>query len=158
MARKKIVYKLRESIVPDPIYSSELVTQFINRLMKDGKKSVAAGLFYDAVKTLDSGSDGKGIEDFFKAIENCSPEVEVTSRRVGGANYQVPVQVREKRKRALAIRWLISSARSRSGKGMVQKLVAEIKDARNNAGGAVKKKEEVFRTAEANKAFAHYRW
>ncbi len=158
MSRKKIVYKTRESIVPDPIYNSELVSQFINRLMKSGKKSIASRIFYSVIKELDKAFDNKGIEEFYKAINNCSPEVEVTSRRIGGANYQVPTQVRDKRKRYLAIRWLIVSAKSRSGKSMIEKLVGEIKDACNNTGGAVKKKEEVFRMAEANKAFAHYRW
>lgn len=158
MSRKKIVYKTRESIVPDPVYNSELVTQFINRLMQDGKKNIAARIFYSAIKELGKGADDKGIEEFYKAINNCSPEVEVTSRRIGGANYQVPIQVRDKRKRYLAVRWLINYAKARPGKSMTEKLVAEIRDACNSSGGAVKKKEEVFRMAEANKAFAHYRW
>lgn len=158
MSRKQIVYKTREGIMPDAIYGSELVTQFINRLMLDGKKSIAAKIFYEAIKKLDKIMDGKGLEAFEKAIKNSSPEVAVTSRRIGGATYQVPVQVRDKRKKYLAVRWIINSARLRSGHSMVDRLTGELKDACNNTGGAVKKKEEVFRMAEANKAFAHYRW
>ena len=144
---------------PDAIYNSTLVSKFINTLMWDGKKSVASNLFYDAMeKVRDRGEGEEPLKLFKKAVENCKPVVEVKSRRVGGANYQVPVEVSQNRRNALALRWLIGYARGRSEKGMSERLAAEILEAAAGRGSAMKKKEDVHRMAEANKAFAHYRW
>jgi small subunit ribosomal protein S7 len=144
---------------PDAIYNSTLVSKFINTLMWDGKKSVASNLFYDAMeKVRDRGEGEDPLKLFKKAVENCKPVVEVKSRRVGGANYQVPVEVSQNRRNALALRWLIGYARGRSEKGMSERLAAEILEAAAGRGSAMKKKEDVHRMAEANKAFAHYRW
>jgi len=142
----------------DPIYASTLVTKFINSMMWQGKKSTAQGIFYDAMKQVEKkGGDG-ALKLFIKAVENAKPLLEVKTRRVGGANYQVPVEVNADRRTSLAVRWLISYSRGRAEKGMTDKLANEILDASNGKGAAIKKKEDVHRMAEANKAFAHYRW
>jgi len=156
MPRKGHVAK-REPM-PDPIYGSTLANKFVNNLMWDGKKSTAQNIFYKAMKQLEDKGGDEVIKLFKKAVENCKPLLEVKTRRVGGANYQVPVEVNADRRTSLAIRWLISYSRSRSEKGMVDKLANELLDAANGRGAAMKKKEDVHRMAEANKAFAHYRW
>ncbi len=148
----------KREILPDPIYNSRLAARFVNRLMYDGKKGAAEKIFYNALTVLGEKSGEEPIRAFEKAIENVKPHLEVKSRRVGGATYQVPMEVRPDRQVSLSIRWLITYARSRGEKGMVAKLSAELLDAFNGRGGAVKKKEDVHRMAEANKAFAHYRW
>jgi small subunit ribosomal protein S7 len=148
----------RRPVPPDPVYGSDLVTKFINSMMWDGKKSTAQRIFYAAMERIQQRTNDDPLKTFKKAIENCKPVVEVKTRRVGGANYQVPVEVNPFRRQSLAIRWLINYARERSGKSMVEKLTEELIDAANNRGGAIKKKEDVHRMAEANKAFAHYRW
>ena len=157
MARRRTKSLVRE-IKPDGVHSSTLVQKFINSMMLDGKKSTAANLFYDAMERVQQKTGVAGVEQFFKAIENIKPQVEVKSRRVGGVTYQVPVEVYPARKQSLAIRWLVGAARDRSGKTLSDKLANEIMDAVNNNGGAIKKKEEVKRTAEANRAFSHYAW
>ncbi len=148
----------RRPVPPDPVYGSDLVTKFINSMMWDGKKSTAQRIFYAAMERIQQRTNDDPLKTFKKAIENCKPVVEVKTRRVGGANYQVPVEVNPFRRQSLAIRWLINYARERSGKSMIEKLTEELIDAANNRGGAIKKKEDVHRMAEANKAFAHYRW
>ncbi len=148
----------RRPVPPDPVYGSDLVTKFINSMMWDGKKSTAQRIFYAAMERIQQRTNDDPLKIFKKAIENCKPVVEVKTRRVGGANYQVPVEVNPFRRQSLAIRWLINYARERSGKSMIEKLTEELLDAANNRGGAIKKKEDVHRMAEANKAFAHYRW
>lgn len=148
----------KREIPPDPIYGDSLVQRFINRLMMRGKKSVAEKIFYTTMDRIRERTGKDPLEVFHQAIRNVMPMVEVRPRRVGGATYQVPMEVRPERRRTLAIRWIILSARARSGKSMIEKLTAEILDAANNTGGAVKKKEDTHRMAEANKAFAHYRW
>lgn len=148
----------RREILPDPMFHSKTAARFINRLMYDGKKGPAETIFYSALATLGEKTGEESIRAFEKAIENVRPHVEVKSRRVGGANYQVPIEVRPDRQGSLAIRWLITYARARGEKGMINKLAAELLDAFNSRGGAVKKKEDTHRMAEANKAFAHYRW
>jgi small subunit ribosomal protein S7 len=146
-------------ILPDPIYNSDLVEKFINCMMWDGKKAVSQQIFYKAVEKAAQAANEEPLKVFKKAIENCKPLLEVKTRRVGGANYQVPVEVNANRRTSLAIRWIISFARERGEKGgMIEKLSAELLDAANNRGAAIKKKEDVHRMAEANKAFAHYRW
>ena len=146
-------------VMPDPIYGNKVITKFINSLMYDGKKSVATEIMYGALKAIDSkGGELKGIEVFNSAIDNVKPIMEVKSRRVGGATYQVPVEIRDSRREALAMRWVITAARSRSGHGMADTLALELFDAYNNTGSAFKKKEDTHKMAEANKAFAHYRW
>ena len=146
-------------VLPDPIYNSKVVTKFINYLMLDGKKSVAAKVFYGAIELAEQRADGqKGIEVFEAAIENVKPVMEVKSRRVGGATYQVPIEVRPARQQALALRWLVSFARKRSERTMVERLANELLDAANSRGATFKKKEDTYKMAEANKAFAHYRW
>ena len=143
----------------DPVYGSDLVTKFVNSLMYQGKKSTAEGIFYKALTQLEQKGGGTdAITLFKKAVENAKPLLEVKSRRVGGANYQVPVEVNSDRRTSLAIRWLITYSRDRAEKGMVDKLTNELLDAANGKGAAIKKKEDVHRMAEANKAFAHYRW
>ncbi len=148
----------RREILPDPLFNSKTVTRFVNRLMYDGKKGPAETIFYSAVNILSEKTGEEPIKAFEKAIENVRPHVEVKSRRVGGANYQVPVEVRPERQSSLAIRWLITYARARGEKGMINKLSAELLDAFNGRGGAFKKKEDTHRMADANKAFAHFRW
>lgn len=156
MARRKRAEK--REVLPDPKYRSTLVAKFINCLMWDGKKTVAERILYDAFRLIEERTKTEPLKVFEKAIENCKPILEVRSRRVGGATYQVPVEVRPDRQQALAIRWIINYARQRNEKGMVRKLAAEIIDAANNKGGAIKKKEDTHKMAEANKAFAHFRW
>ena len=146
-------------VLPDAIYNSVVVTKFINSIMLDGKKTVAEAIVYGAIEKLDKKADnGKGIDVFFKAIENIKPVLEVKSRRVGGATYQVPVEVRPQRQQTLAIRWLINYARKRNERSMLDKLANELNDAANDRGNTFKKKEDTHKMAEANKAFAHYRW
>ena len=142
----------------DPVYGSDLVTKFVNSLMYQGKKSTAEGIFYKALTQLEAEGREEALTLFKKAVENAKPLLEVKSRRVGGANYQVPVEVNADRRTSLAIRWLITYSRGRAEKGMIDKLANELLDASNGKGAAIKKKEDVHRMAEANKAFAHYRW
>ncbi len=156
MPRKGHIAKTE--IAPDPVYDSTLVAKFINCMMWDGKKSTAQGIFYEAMGKLQQKGGDEALKLFKKAVENCKPLLEVKTRRVGGANYQVPVEVNADRRTSLAIRWLINYSRDRAEKGMVDKLSNELLDAANNRGAAIKKKEDVHRMAEANKAFAHYRW
>jgi small subunit ribosomal protein S7 len=148
----------RRLVPPDSVYGSDLVEKFINSMMWDGKRSTAQRIFYGAMEQIAEKSGDDPMKVFKKAVENTKPLVEVKTRRVGGANYQVPVEVNPFRRQALAIRWLIGYARDRGGKTMTGRLAEELLDAANNRGGAVKKKEDVHRMAEANKAFAHYRW
>ncbi len=148
----------KRKVLPDPMFKSILATKFINSLMKRGKKSVAEGIFYSALEEIDRKMDESGYDVFEKAIRNIEPLLEVRSRRVGGSTYQVPVEVRPVRRQALAIRWVLTYARSRNDRNMSQKLVNELIAAYNKEGGAFKKKEDVHRMAEANKAFAHFRW
>ena len=149
----------KREVASDPVYGSTLVTKFVNSMMWGGKKSTAQGIFYQAMKNLEEKGGGEeAIKLFKKAVENCKPLLEVKTRRVGGANYQVPIEVNADRRTSLAIRWLITYGRARGEKGMVDKLTNELLDAANGRGAAMKKKEDVHRMAEANKAFAHYRW
>jgi small subunit ribosomal protein S7 len=143
---------------PDPVYASQLVSQLTNRVMVDGKKSVAEKLVYDALETVGARSGKPPVEVLEQAVKTVTPVLEVRSRRVGGANYQVPVEVPQRRARTLAIRWLVQFARDRREKGFDNKLAGEILDALNQQGGAYKKKDDIYRMAQANKAFAHYRW
>jgi small subunit ribosomal protein S7 len=145
-------------VLPDPKFGDILVTKFINCMMYDGKKSTAEAIFYQALSVVEQKSGEEGLKVFKKAMNNVKPAVEVKSRRIGGATYQVPVEVRPNRKQSLAIRWLREYSRTRSGKDMVERLADEILDAANNRGGAVKKREDVYKMAEANKAFAHLKW
>jgi small subunit ribosomal protein S7 len=156
MPRKGHIAK--REVASDPVYSSTLVTKFVNSMMWGGKKSTAQSIFYEAMKNLEQRGGDEALKLFKKAVENAKPVLEVKTRRVGGANYQVPVEVNADRRTSLAIRWLVSYSRDRGEKGMVDKLSNELLDAANGKGGAVKKKEDVHRMAEANKAFAHYRW
>lgn len=148
----------RREILPDPMYGSRLAARFVNRLMYNGKKGAAEKIFYGALEVLAEKTGEEALRAFEKAVENVKPHLEVKARRVGGATYQVPMEVRPDRQISLSIRWLINYARSRGEKSMAGKLAAELLDAFNNRGGAVKKKEDTHRMAEANKAFAHYRW
>ena len=145
-------------VEPDVKYNSELVSYFTNKIMVSGKKSVAARILYDAIDIAEQRAKKSGLEVFEEAVKNVTPLLEVRPRRVGGATYQIPMEVRPSRRRSLALRWLLQSARARNGKSMAQKLAAEIMDAANNQGSAVKKKDDTHRMAEANKAFASYRW
>jgi small subunit ribosomal protein S7 len=145
-------------IEPDPVYSSQLVTQVINKVMSRGKKSTAERVVYAALDRISEKTGKPPVEVLEQAVKTVTPVLEVKSRRVGGANYQVPVEVPQRRARTLAVRWLVDYARDRREKGMVEKLSAEILDALNQQGGAFKRKEDVYRMAQANKAFAHYRW
>jgi small subunit ribosomal protein S7 len=148
----------RRETLPDPLYSSTLITKFINCMMVQGKKSVAEHIFYGALDVIKDRAKEDPVKVFKKALDAVKPVLEVKSRRVGGATYQVPVEVPQDRRTSLAIRWIISNSRSRGEKTMREKLAAEILDASNNRGGSIKKKEDTHRMAEANKAFAHYRW
>lgn len=148
----------RRVIPPDPVYNDLLVQRFINRLMVCGKKSVAEKIFYRAMEIVGERTKRNPLEVFHQALKNVMPVLEVRPRRVGGATYQVPMEVRPERRISLGIRWLVTSARKRGGRTMIEKLAAEIMDAANNQGAAVKKREDTHRMAEANKAFAHYRW
>jgi len=157
MPRRRVVAK--RQIDPDPRFNSVLVSKFINNLMQRGKKSIARGIFYDAMDIVaDKVTEDAPLEVFEKAMEKVRPRVEVKSRRVGGATYQVPIEVRPERRNALAIRWLVGFSGKRSGRSMSEKLAGEFIDAYNNRGSAVKKREDTHKMAEANKAFAHYRW
>ena len=147
-----------KEIAADPVYNSTLAEKFVNSMMWDGKKTVAQKIFYTAMNTLRDRTNDDPLKTFKKAVENAKPLLEVKTRRVGGANYQVPVEVPQNRRTALAIRWILINARSRPEKGMSDKLANELNDAANSRGGAIKKKDDVHRMAEANKAFAHYRW
>ena len=149
---------VKRPTIPDPIYGSDLVTKFVNVVMRDGKKSLAERIFYDAMKKLEERT-GQPAETVFKtAVNNAKPVLEVKSRRVGGATYQVPVEVRPERRTALAMRWLVGYARARGEKTMADRLAAELLAASRNEGATIKKKDDTHRMAEANKAFAHYRW
>jgi small subunit ribosomal protein S7 len=148
----------RRIIQPDAVYNSELVSRFINKLMLNGKKNAAESIFYHALELVNKRSGKDPLEVFEQAMRNVMPTVEVRPRRVGGATYQVPTEVRPIRKLDLGIRWMITNARKRGGKSMQEKLAGEIMDAANNTGAAVKKREDTHKMAEANKAFAHYRW
>src|SRR6266849_9129182 len=156
MPRKGHIAK--REVAADPVYNSTLVTKFVNSMMWDGKKSTAQGIFYGAMNKLQEKGGDEALKLFKKAVENCKPLLEVKTRRVGGANYQVPIEVNPERRTSLAIRWLVIYSRGRGEKGMIDKLSNELLDAANNRGAAIKKKEDVHRMAEANKAFAHYRW
>jgi small subunit ribosomal protein S7 len=145
-------------IMADPIYNSKVITKFVNTVMQDGKKSTAEKIMYGAIANLDARGEASGIELFEKAIENVKPLLEVRSRRVGGATYQVPVEVRAVRRQTLALRWLVEYARKRNERTMVERLANELFEAANERGSSFKKKEDIHRMAEANKAFAHYRW
>ena len=148
----------RKDVLPDPKYQDRTVTKFVNSMMHDGKKSVSEGILYDALDLVAERSKEDAIGLFRRALDQVKPLVEVRSRRVGGATYQVPVEVRPQRRMALAMRWLVQHARARPEKSMVERLAGEVLDAANGRGGAIKKKEDTHRMAEANKAFAHYRW
>ena len=144
--------------VPDAVYGSVLVTQLVNRVMLDGKKSIAEGIVYDALEQVADKTGKPAIEALEAAVKSVTPVLEVRSRRVGGANYQVPVEVPQRRARTLAVRWLVEFARNRREKSMAQRLANELMDAQSQQGGAFKRKDDIFRMAQANKAFAHYRW
>ncbi len=148
----------KRKVLPDPVYQSPLVTKFINCMMFDGKRSTTERIFYGAMETIKERTNEDPLKVFRNAVDNVKPALEVKSRRVGGSNYQVPVEVRPQRRMALALRWLISFARARPEKSMDEKLANEIVDAANGRGAAFKKKEDTHRMAEANKAFAHFRW
>jgi small subunit ribosomal protein S7 len=148
----------RREVLPDPKYHDRLVTKFINNMMYDGKKSLGERTLYDALDLAAQRASEDALAIFKRALDQVKPAVEVRSRRVGGATYQVPVEVRPQRRTSLAMRWIVQNARARPEKSMVQKLAAELLDAANGRGGAMKKKEDTHRMAEANKAFAHYRW
>ncbi len=156
MPRRREIPK--REVLPDPKFNDRLVTKFINGIMKDGKKQVAEGIFYGACDIIERKAKQEPLKVFATAMENVKPLVEVKARRVGGSTYQVPVEVRPERRTALAMRWLITFSRERGEKTMQEKLAAEMLDAAANRGNAVKKKEDIHRMAEANKAFAHYRW
>jgi small subunit ribosomal protein S7 len=145
-------------IMADPIYNSKVITKFVNTVMQDGKKSTAEKIMYGAIANLDARGEEKGIDLFERAVENVKPLLEVRSRRVGGATYQVPVEVRPVRRQTLALRWLVEYARKRNERTMVERLANELFEAANERGSSFKKKEDMHRMAEANKAFAHYRW
>ena len=148
----------KREILPDPVYNSRLVTKFINNVTKQGKKSTAERLFYGALTLIEERTGDDPLKVFKRAVDNSKPQVEVKSRRVGGSTYQVPIEVSPERQQALAIRWLIGFAKSRHEKTMTQKFAGEFLDAAANRGGTVKKRDDTHRMAEANKAFAHYRW
>jgi small subunit ribosomal protein S7 len=156
MPRRREVPK--RHILPDPKFGSTQLTKFVNMLMKDGKKSTAESIMYDALEVIGQKATGSELEVMEQALDNVSPMVEVKSRRVGGATYQVPVEVRAERRTTLAMRWIIDAARKRGEKSMQAKLAGELRDASENRGNAVKKREDTHRMAEANKAFAHFRW
>ena len=156
MPRKGAVPK--RDVLPDPVYGSKILTKFINKVMLDGKKGIAERIVYDAFDVIQAKTGKEPLEVFETAMENVKPQLEVRARRVGGANYQVPIEVRADRKTTLAIRWLVNYARLRGERTMCERVAAEILDAANGTGAAVKKRDEVHKMAEANKAFAHYRW
>jgi len=156
MPRRRVAE--RREVLPDPVYNSPLVTKFINGIMLGGKKSTAERIFYNALTTIGEKAGDEPLKVFKRAIDNVRPTVEVKSRRVGGSTYQVPFEVHQERRGALAIRWIVTYARGRGEKTMTDRLAGELLDAANNRGNAVKKKEDTHRMAEANKAFAHYKW
>ena len=156
MARRRD--SIKREVLPDPKYNSELVAQFVNVMMRSGKKSVSQRILYDSFELIEQRSNEEGLVVFRQAINNAKPLLEIRSRRVGGATYQVPVDVRPARRTTLSIRWLIQAARSRNDKTMAERVAGEIIDAFNNQGGAMRKKDEQARMAEANRAFAHFRW
>ncbi len=156
MPRKGPVSK--RDVLPDPVYGSKVVTRFINKVMLDGKKGIAESIVYDAFDIIRSKTGKDPLEVFEQALENVMPVLEVRARRVGGANYQVPVEVRSDRRLTLGIRWMVGYARQRGERTMRERVAGELMDAANNTGAAIKKKEETHKMAEANKAFAHYRW
>jgi len=156
MSRRTTIEK--REILPDPVYNSRLVTKFINNVTKAGKKTVAERIFYGALGLIEERTGDDPVKVFKRAVDNTKPQVEVKSRRVGGSTYQIPIEVRTDRQQALAIRWLIGFAKARHEKTMMQKLAGEFLDAAANRGGAIKKRDDTHRMAEANKAFAHYRW
>ena len=156
MPRRRVA--ARREILSDPKFGSQLIARFINMMMVDGKKSIAEGILYGALDTMAQKKGGDGVSLMEQALENARPVVEVKSRRVGGATYQVPIEVRSVRRNSLAMRWIIDATRKRSEKSMSQRLAGELLDAADSRGAAVKKKEDTHRMAEANKAFSHYRW
>ena len=149
---------IKRYVLADPIYNSKMITKLINGIMLDGKKGTAQKILYDALETVKEKTNKDPMEVLNEAFDNIRPSLEIRSRRIGGSNYSVPTEVREERANALMLRWLIQYAKNRSGKGMAEKLAAEIIDASNGIGGAVKKREDTHKMAEANKAYAHYRW
>ena len=149
---------VKRDVLPDPVYNSKVITKLINQIMLDGKRGKAETIVYDAFDMIHETTSENANDVFKKAMENVTPALEVKARRVGGANYQVPVEVKPDRAQALALRWIVNATRSRSGKTMAEKLANELIDASNETGAAVKKKDDTHRMAEANKAFAHYRW
>ena len=156
MARRRKIPK--RVVLPDPVYHKQIVTKFINGLMRRGKRSIAEKIFYSAMDIIEKKTSEKGVVVFEKALDNVKPVLEVKSRRVGGATYQVPVEIRSDRRQALAIRWIIGYSKSRSEKTMAERLAGELIAAFNNEGASMKKKDDTHRMAEANKAFAHFRW
>lgn len=156
MPRRRRVPK--RQVLPDPVYHNEVVTKFVNGLMRRGKRSVAESIFYSAMEIIKTKTGNEGIQVFEKALENVKPVLEVRSRRVGGATYQVPVEIRPGRRQALAFRWIITFSKGRPEKTMPERLAAELIAASNNDGSSIKKKEDTHKMAEANKAFAHFRW
>lgn len=156
MPRRRVAKK--RDVIPDPVYQSRLVSKFINMIMHDGKKSIASKQFYLAMEEISKRQPSSPMSVFRQAVENIKPAVETKSRRVGGANYQVPIEVRPDRRTTLALRWIISFARSRKAEAFHMRLASELIDASNNLGGAYKKKEDIHKMAEANKAFSHYKW
>lgn len=151
-------YIAKREILPDPIHKNRVVAKFVNQIMLDGKKGLAESICYNAFNIIQEKTGKDPVEVFETALKNVMPVLEVKARRVGGANYQVPIEVRPERRQTLGLRWLVSYSRKRSEKTMEEKIAAELLDASNNTGGSVKKKEETHKMAEANKAFAHYRW
>ncbi len=149
---------VKRDVLPDPIYNSKVVTKLVNAIMLDGKKGTAQKILYEAFDIVEQQTGKKAIDVYTEAMKNISPALEVKSRRVGGSNYQVPMEVTDERAQTLALRWLVNYAKLRNGKGMAINLANEIIDAANGVGGAVKKREDTHKMAEANKAFAHYRW
>ena len=156
MPRRREVPK--REILPDPLYNSQLVTRFVNVVMRDGKKTVAERILYDALSLIEQRIGDDPMKVFKRAVENVKPAVEVKSRRVGGSTYQIPIEVRPSRRLALSMRWIIQNAKKRSERGMGQKLAGELMDAADQRGAAIKKREDTHRMADANKAYAHYRW
>ncbi len=148
----------KRDVLPDPIYGSKVVTKLVNQIMLDGKKGIAQSIVYDAFNKMQEKTGQDAMEVFNQAMANVMPVLEVKARRVGGSNYQVPIEIRPERRQTLAIRWIVINARKRSEREMADKLANELLDAMNNTGGSVKKKDDTHRMAEANKAFAHYRW
>jgi len=149
---------VKRDVLPDPIYNSKVVTKLVNAIMQDGKKGTAQKILYEAFEIVEKQTGKNAMDVYTEALKNISPALEVKSRRVGGSNYQVPIEVTDERAQTLALRWLVNYAKLRNGKGMAINLANEIIDASNGVGGAVKKREDTHKMAEANKAFAHYRW